>query len=84
MLLAINADRADAHSWYDDDCCNTSDCAPYEGDVIEEDKGYRMGDGELIPYTSKKIRQSVDNRFHLCMNQYTKYIYCLYVPNRGT
>lgn len=71
-----------AHDWYDKECCSGSDCSPVVADTVREGpSGYTLPDGNLLPYGDKRIRQSVDDRFHWChVNAAT---YCLYVPGRG-
>lgn len=72
---------AAAHSWYDPACCNDNDCAPND-DVEEVKGGFRVPSGEVVPYGDKRIRQSLDKRFHWChVNAYT---YCVYIPGGAT
>ena len=79
------------HSWYDGECCNKNDCVPIYGAIKERRDGYYIVTLDtLIPYGDKRIRQSKDFDFHVCVIPETaadpklrNTIRCLYVPGRG-
>lgn len=100
MVLMAHSETMDHNDntihWYDEECCNLKDCEPVPVDaewVTVTDDGYRViissyEVNELIPFDSPKIRESKDNRFHVCWNRAFEYDYsavnhnviCLYVP----
>ena len=49
-------------------CCSDFDCREVaEADVLERPEGYVIRvTGEVIPMTSRKVRQSPDGVFHWC------------------
>jgi hypothetical protein len=69
---------------YDAACCSGQDCAPLpENSVIERPDGYLLKEtGELIE--KAKARQGQDESYHLCRSVYSKTIYCIYLPIRGS
>jgi hypothetical protein len=92
------APDADAHTatptaaqplgWqYGWECCNLMDCRQVAHAAVEESpQGYVIkATGEVIPYSSKKIKQSKDEFFHWCSKggKPDAETICLYVPNRG-
>lgn len=84
ILLAIALHAAKGHSWYEAECCNTSDCRPAQPDEVRElADGYHVW-GTVVPYGDKRIRVSVDNDFHVCGFQRSRFVRCIYVPGRGT
>jgi len=62
VFLMLGAHYARAHSWYDADCCDLTDCRPITG-VIEHPNGYHYRN-VVIPYG--KARQSLDGGYHAC------------------
>lgn len=76
---------ANAHSWYDQQCCNMRDCEPISIEAVTETKS-----GWTVDYISKlgfpvhgvtpygKERDSQDGRFHACAMP-GRFL-CLYVP----
>jgi hypothetical protein len=83
---------AQAHSWYDADCCSAADCEMVKGSpdsvVFYGDNGgyWRLPDGQTVP--ASQTRQSIDNEFHWCRYATGKIIEanqtkCLYVPGGG-
>jgi hypothetical protein len=67
-------------------CCSTNDCREVsDASVKETAAGYIASNGETIPYTDKRIRNSPDGKFHLCTvagEENTRAI-CLFVPPRS-
>jgi len=81
------------HDWYDPACCDGKDCQPVNPDrVTATATGWRVqispGDHVLsfkpidviVPYGDKKIRDSLDGEFHVCIGPHTNNIYCVYIP----
>jgi len=73
---------------YDPSCCSIRDCAPMPpGEIVATEQGWRVeSTGEVIPYTSSKIKRSRDDLFHRCAisGDFTrKTSLCLYVPDMG-
>lgn len=96
LLAVFVSGPARAHDWYDPACCNNQDCQPVEPDrVTATATGWRVqiapGDHILshtpidvvVPYGDKKIRDSQDGEFHVCIGPYTNTLFCLYVPPMG-
>lgn len=68
-------------------CCSGIDCREVaDADVLERPEGYVIRvTGEVIPMTSRKVRNSPDGQFHWCSVQGKadgKTI-CLFVPPRS-
>lgn len=91
LILAFASYDAKAHEapagWsYDIVCCHDRDCRPLDdGSVKEGPDGYTVPTGEVIPYSSNKVKRSKDEFFHWCTwggKDDTKTI-CLYVPSRA-
>jgi hypothetical protein len=83
LSLLILARNAQAHSWYDIDCCDTRDCRPAEaGEVTVVPDGFDVRVGTQFRHFARtEFRQSQDARFHICVTPAT--IRCLYVPGGG-
>jgi len=75
------------HEWYDNECCNDTDCSPVDPAEVQE-----HGDGSItfrhcnFPADSTRIRWSHDSDFHVCIapsgpeNMSTGWCYCIYKP----
>jgi len=94
LIMLASFKKADSHSWYDTDCCNTFDCRPIsdaqtgESEVVEVKGGYswtskESGKTHFFEHGSAKIRPSRDWNFHGCEEKYTKAPMCLYIPLSG-
>lgn len=81
IFIVFSAISARAHSWYDPACCSDNDCAP-DDRVKEVTGGFQVPTGEVVPYGDKRIRQSLDKRFHWC--HFQTHTYCVYVPGGST
>lgn len=77
--------KAQAHSWYDPDCCSGQDCEPVSAvSFVASDLSAlpvmivttSLGTKPLTEYT--KVRQSKDGRMHACI--FSGYLLCLYMP----
>lgn len=68
-------------------CCSGYDCREVsDEDVIEGPQGYVIaGTGEVIPMTSRKVRQSPDGVYHWCSvaGKDDTATICLFVPPRA-
>jgi hypothetical protein len=90
VLLTFEAEAHDAPmGWrYDVACCSSFDCRPVERDaIIESPDGYVIrATGEVIPYSSRKVRHSQDSDFHWCSvgGKPDSRTLCLYVPHGGS
>ena len=91
--LALLAEQARAHSWYDPFCCNGKDCQPVpDGAVVATRNGWFVrlmpGDhpevtkpvSELVPF--KDAKPSEDGAFHVCIFP-KNVVRCLYTPPGG-
>lgn len=80
---------------YDAACCSDRDCGvmpfnrvvPTEGGwrvrVEPEEHHYYPGALDVVvPYDDRRLRQSGDTEFHLCLSR-TGHLLCLYVPPMG-
>jgi hypothetical protein len=69
---------------YDAACCSDRDCAPLpEGSVQERADGFLLKTtGELVG--RDKAKRGQDEYYHLCRSVYSKAIYCIYLPQRGS
>ena len=72
LITALSfIDPADAHSWYDADCCGDTDCHQVPCDEIsEEPDGFHWQYGprrvdELV-FARSKLRPSRDGYCHVC------------------
>lgn len=68
-LLLI--DPVDAHSWYDEECCDGKDCHPVDCDAIsEEPDGFHWHYGprrsDALLFTHSQLRPSRDGYCHVC------------------
>lgn len=93
-VLAFWAKPARAHSWYDPECCSTTDCAPAPvGSVLATRNGWVVeippfghpsvgasGWVGTFPYGDTRIKESQDEDFHVCIGVATQAGFCLYVP----
>src|SRR5690349_5383333 len=74
-----------AYGW---DCCSQMDCKRVADSEIEETpQGYLVkASGTLIPYDSKKLRDSKDQFYHLCTRggKPDGEVICLYRAPRGS
>ena len=68
-------------------CCSDFDCREVaEADVVEGPQGYVIKvTGEVIPMTSRKVRNSPDGQFHWCSvaGKADGKTICLFVPPRA-
>jgi hypothetical protein len=68
-------------------CCSDFDCREVaEADVVEGPQGYVIKvTGEVIPMTSRKVRNSPDGQFHWCSvaGKTDGRTICLFVPPRA-
>lgn len=83
LAACLAATGAAAHSWYDNACCNERDCHPYEGKVVEGPDAYVLEDGTRIPVNDPKVRQGLDDQFHICIGA-SGALLCFYRPLRGS
>lgn len=88
---------ANAHMWYDKDCCDTNDCSIVSHVDIDETGftfyGDQFGVAKLTPeewklrLDQKRLRPSKDGRWHICAYPYlsggkTAYkVRCVYIPS---
>lgn len=91
-LFIIPAAPAAAHDapsgWtYPLACCSDFDCREVaDADVVEGPQGYVIKvTGEVIPMTSRKVRNSPDGQFHWCSvaGKSDGRTICLFVPPRA-
>lgn len=68
-------------------CCSDFDCREVaDADVVEGPRGYIIKlTGEVIPMTSRKVRNSPDGQFHWCSvaGKADGRTICLFVPPRA-
>lgn len=88
FLLMLNAGAHEAKTgWsYDQSCCSDRDCREIPSESVKEmSGGYTVPNGEVIPYSSNKIKQSKDEYFHWCTwgGRENSSTICLYVPLKG-
>lgn len=76
IVLALAATPALAHDapsgWpYPPACCSTTDCYSISGDELEESAGGIVvkRTGEVIGYSSRKLKPSGDGQYHRCSYQ---------------
>lgn len=82
--LGANAHEAASGWTYPIDCCANQDCREVAPAAISEKPGgYLIKlNGEQIPYSDSRVKQSPDGRYHWCSAQgsdKTRTI-CLFVP----
>ena len=89
LLSALPAAAHDAKSgWtYPLACCSDFDCREVaDSDILERPEGYVIRvTGEVIPMSSRKVRQSPDGVFHWCSvaGKSDGKTICLFVPPRS-
>lgn len=91
IASALLLHAAEAHDWYEKDCCHDRDCAPLaDGSIVETKHGFIVPSGELILYGDFRLKQSRDYRFHWCRlageggrhpQERVTMTLCLYVPS---
>jgi hypothetical protein len=87
LLLAPSVGAHDAPSgWsYPRSCCSDRDCYPLFGPALEADAdGYHIkATGEVIPFTSRRIKPSGDGLYHRCSwgGDVNASTICLFVPS---
>lgn len=87
-LLLMFKGIADAHEWYQSECCSDTDCKPVKDGVVEDsaDGGVDVkGFGHIGP-SSSKLRESQDTQDHLCIHSGgfdTQDLKCVYHVKRG-
>jgi len=91
FILVKACSQAHAHDapsgWkYPFACCSGVDCRPVDKTWINmQPDGYHLPTGEVVPFSSSKLRSSPDGLYHWC----TKYgkddtdTNCLFVPPRS-
>ena len=87
LALAVlsPAERASAHDWYPVECCQELDCSPVEvSSVLSTEEGWLIVEsGELIGFGDKRLKQSPDTRFHICLESFWEVrsaTRCLFIP----
>lgn len=93
FILLASASYASAHEWYAPSCCSGQDCARIEvssveiapeGFVVQLDPAEHIQVSrrfeETVPYSSYKLRKSLDDDFHACVSRARQELICLYVP----
>lgn len=76
--IALWVVAANAHSWYDPECCSDQDCYPVAAeDVIETDTGWKhLPTGKT--FTRQQVKPSKDRNFHICVSPHGT-PYCIYI-----
>jgi hypothetical protein len=64
-------DLAEAHSWYDENCCSGKDCHPVACDEISEERDgfhwhYGPHPGDELVFAYAKLHPSIDGTCHVC------------------
>ena len=81
--------QADAHSWYQSDCCSDRDCAPVEEMVWVVPAGggaprlvVTTEHGKAIIPHGFPVKESRDGRMHVCMRDHygEMTVICIFVP----
>lgn len=69
---------AQAHDWYDPQCCSGEDCRPVPAEeVIETETGWKhLPSG--IEFRKDQVKPSKDRHFHICVSKYGT-PYCIYI-----
>jgi hypothetical protein len=82
FLLLLLVSKANAHDWYDNECCSERDCAPVtnslrlpNGDLKVTTK---QGTGIVSKNTNRKA--SKDSEEHACMLPNSERVICFYQP----
>jgi hypothetical protein len=87
-FMLIGVGLALSHSFYDNACCNTTDCYPVaEGAIVEKIDGFEIvATGEFIKRDEPKVRLSPDGQWHRCSygGKPEAGTICIYVPGRGS
>lgn len=73
---------AQAHSWYDAECCSNDDCKPVAAEeVIETETGWKhLPTG--TEFTKDMVKPSRDRNFHVCIGKHSWNFgkpYCIYI-----
>lgn len=83
----VSLDIAEAHSWYDGECCSEEDCRQTTlGEVVRQDGGWYVTiTKDTLPFTDVRLRRSLDPLIHICLmweNGLPK-LRCLYIPEHS-
>lgn len=84
-LMAMLAERAKSHEWYDEWCCSSDDCAPAEVQWLPDGRIKATTKfGTAIFGLDAQIRQSKDGQWHACIPPWAvsneSKARCLYAP----
>lgn len=98
FTLSFFLTAAEAHEWYDPECCSGEDCAPIAAKPWQVERipgGYRIklrqGDHPMVRRTieveigdeNPKLRQSHDEKWHVCVGPASQAVFCVYKPDAG-
>jgi len=81
-LTLLFAFQANAHDWYDFECCSERDCAPviYSLRLPNGDLKVSTKNGFGIVTKETKKKSSSDNEEHACMLPNSQRVICFYEP----
>lgn len=84
-FLLVLSGMARPHDLYEWACCSNLDCAPVADSAITTtDQGYRVNATmETVPYGDARIRKPIDENYHVCRNQSTGVLLCIYPKIMG-
>lgn len=76
------------HEWYPSACCMDIDCGPISARGVRKTPlGWHLLDtGEIIGFSDRRIRKSLDLEFHRCVYEFwlqNSPTRCLFIPGPG-
>ena len=82
ILIAIWASQpAQAHSWYDSWCCNTTDCAEATVSILPDGRIKATTKHGTAIFRPDQIRPSKDHQWHACILKFAAdQARCIYAP----
>lgn len=94
LVLLLLGGKAEAHSFYEQWCCQSSDCSPIPASSIRTiEGGFQItlspGDHPLVTRVhvfqieQSKTRRSQDGAWHVCLWPTEDNLRCVYMPDMG-
>jgi hypothetical protein len=67
LIAILCATNAQAHEFYDKDCCDQRHCHPVPDGTVTENQNFLFVKGyTAVPKISPRVRPSQDTRDHIC------------------
>ena len=84
LIAILCATSAQAHEFYDKDCCDQRHCHPVPDGMVTENQRFIFVQGYTpVPKVSPKARISEDQRDPICTSDDGSILYCVYRAHRS-